>query len=89
MRDTTTTCMITKQPNNNENCTTTSEKPCGRIVAIDATLGTALLFVFLAHFSFVYLRGPAPGQMALVAKVSMIAFPAIMIKSGVMLGYLH
>ena len=81
--------MRTNQPNNNENCITGSEKPSGRIVAIDASRGAAMLFVFLAHFSFVYLMGPAPGQMELVAKASLIACPMFMIISGVTLGYLY
>jgi len=61
-----------------------------RVRPIDATRGTAMLFVFLSHFGEVYLRNN--GVMTLlypVYKITMIASPTFMVISGIMLGYLY
>ena len=60
-----------------------------RIVAIDATRGAAMLFVFLSHFSISYMR--LAGHLNLVVllyRISMVASPTFMLISGIILGYL-
>ena len=62
-----------------------------RIVQIDAARGTAMLFVFLAHFGSMYLyQSGAPSTLCmLVNNISKVATPTFMMISGIMLGYLY
>src|SRR5512135_1735050 len=62
----------------------------GRIHAIDAARGTAMLFVFLSHFALVYIWRSGEIRLAtLMYDVAMIASPTFMLISGIMLGYLY
>lgn len=60
--------------------------PRGRIQAIDATRGVAMLFVFLAHFAETYLR---KNQVSVrwVHAITQVASPTFMLVSGTLLGY--
>ena len=61
-----------------------------RIHAIDAARGTAMLFVFLSHFGWVYFsQNGASAYLRVSALVGQVASPAFMIISGMMLGYLY
>jgi uncharacterized membrane protein len=59
-----------------------------RLGAIDAVRGAAMLFVFLAHFTSVYLwRTEARELASYLATLSMIASPTFVIVSGMMVGF--
>lgn len=61
-----------------------------RIVAIDATRGTAMLFVFLSHFAQSYILPTGKfGLLSVMYLVSMVASPTFMLISGTVLGYLY
>ncbi len=61
-----------------------------RLVAIDATRGTAMLFVFLSHFTESYIRPTNKFELMLwLYRISMLASPAFMLMSGIVLGYLY
>jgi len=61
-----------------------------RIESIDAARGTAMLFVCLSHFAWVYLReNRADGELLVATHVALIASPTFMAISGLMLGYLY
>jgi uncharacterized membrane protein len=65
-------------------------EPSTRIRAIDATRGTAMLFVCLSHFGAAYLRpNHALTSAWLVYHATMIATPTFIIVSGMTLGLLH
>jgi uncharacterized membrane protein len=62
----------------------------GRIRQIDAARGTAMLFVFVSHFGATFFqRNGATVLDKLFEGVGMVATPAFMIISGMMLGYLY
>ena len=48
-----------------------------------------MLFVFLAHFGFVYLSTRAPEQERWTSSIGKIASPTFMVISGMMLGFLY
>jgi uncharacterized membrane protein len=61
-----------------------------RLVAIDATRGTAMLFVFLSHFALSYVRlSGATDLFLMINRIGMVASPTFMLVSGIVLGYLH
>lgn len=61
-----------------------------RIVAIDATRGTAMLFVFLSHFAESYVSPTGKsGLLGILYRISMVASPTFMLISGTVLGYLY
>lgn len=61
-----------------------------RAAFIDAARGTAMLFVFLTHFSWIYFEGrDAWGLQGPLLLVGQIASPTFMLISGSMLGFLH
>jgi len=61
-----------------------------RISEIDAARGSAMFFVFISHFGYVYF-GLNDRQLlwSLFAGIGMVASPTFMIISGCMLGYLY
>ncbi|NMO22327.1 DUF1624 domain-containing protein [Pyxidicoccus fallax] len=64
----------------------------GRLVAVDAARGLAMLLVFLAHFLDAYLRPLGGAAEALRQKLQMVtrlASPSFMLISGLILGLLY
>jgi len=67
-----------------------SEHTGRRIQAIDATRGTAMLFVFISHFGFQYFSAVNnPGMVAVLQDIGKVAAPTFMLISGMMLGFLY
>src|SRR5262245_65843957 len=64
------------------------ESLAGRIQAIDAARGAAMLFVFLSHFGLIYFTDTNATLLALSQDIGRVATPTFMIISGVMAGYL-
>jgi uncharacterized membrane protein len=61
-----------------------------RLRPIDAARGTAMLFVFLSHFGYVYfLKNGATTLHVVSLYIGMVASPTFMLISGTVLGYLH
>ncbi len=68
------------------------EGGAGRLIAVDAARGLAMLLVFLAHFLDAYLRplGGEPEQLRQkLHLVTRLASPSFMLISGLMLGLLY
>jgi uncharacterized membrane protein len=61
----------------------------GRIPAIDAARGAAMILVCLSHFGTAYLREEQPLHVQLLIGASMLATPAFVFISGMMLGLLY
>jgi uncharacterized membrane protein len=61
-----------------------------RLHSIDAARGAAMLLVFYAHFSEIYLGISGRDALMMIdVRISQIAPPTFMLISGMMLGYLH
>jgi uncharacterized membrane protein len=65
-----------------------NEPPMQRLRAIDSARGSAMLFVFLAHFIEVYRPGVESQFLLVLHTIAMLATPSFMIISGMMLGFL-
>src|SRR5690349_11865272 len=64
--------------------------PSTRLRFLDAARGTAMLFVLLSHFGAVFFRSSARSLWAVAfTRVGMIASPAFILISGVLLGVLY
>lgn len=61
----------------------------GRIPAIDAARGAAMILVCLSHFGTAYMREDAPRGIELFFAASMVASPTFVFISGMMLGLLY
>jgi uncharacterized membrane protein len=61
----------------------------GRISAVDATRGAAMLLVCLSHFGVTYLGEEQRVHVELLLAVSMLATPSFLFISGMMLGLLY
>lgn len=61
----------------------------GRIPAIDAARGAAMILVCLSHFGTAYMREDAPKGIELFFAASMVASPTFIFISGMMLGLLY
>jgi uncharacterized membrane protein len=60
-----------------------------RLGFIDSARGTAMLFVFIAHFTEVHYSKFELGTASLLGIITKIASPTFMAISGIMLGYLY
>src|SRR5688500_19223007 len=64
--------------------------PIGRVRAIDAARGVAMVFVCLSHFGLEYFRRlDEPSIAKALYVVGMIGSPSFMLISGLMLGVLY
>lgn len=64
-------------------------KPVNRIISIDAARGTAMLFVFVAHFASNYFHTSTSDTRDYLILVAMVASPTFIAISGLLLGFLY